>query len=168
MTRKAAATASFLTILALALGSAAVGAEQGGAIPQGLSFYESTEFSDVQWATGREASNPVWGSLVLEGASNVRFVPDSGSDVLVPYSSISSIKYERVVVQKEQPKNAKWYKRTLAFAKGVDTIRTITIEHKGEEGRKLSVLRVDDQSYVGILRMLEIKTGLRAKKLSSF
>lgn len=165
MTHKAA---SFLTILSLALSSAAFGNEHGGAIPQGLSFYESTEFSDVQWSAGREGANPAWGSLVLEGDANVRFVPDSGSDVLVPYTSITSIKYERLVLKKEEAKDAKWFKRTLAFAKGVDTIRTITIEHKTSEGKKISVMRVDDQSYVGILRMLEIKTGLRAKKLSAF
>lgn len=168
MTRKAV---TFLSILTLALGaaSAGFGADRGGAIPNGFSFYEANEFPDVQWAAaGAETAEGAWGSLVMEGTAGVRFVPDSGSPVTVPYTAISGIKYERVVVKKETPKNAKWHRRALAFAKGVDTYRTVTIEHNANGTRQSSVMRVDEASYASILRLLEIKTGLRAKKLSAF
>lgn len=165
---KRSAAASFLTILGLALAPAAFGETRGGAVPTGLSHFEATEFADVQWAKGRDAADPTWGSLVLEGDGGVHFTTDAGAEIVVPYSAIKSIKYERVVVQKEQPKNAKWYQRTLAFAKGVNTYRTVTIEHKSGQAREFSVMRVDDQSAFSIVRVLEIKTGLRAKKLSSY
>jgi hypothetical protein len=98
----------------------------------------------------------------------VRFVPDNGAEVNFLYSDITAIKYERVVKQKEKVSNEKWFKKPLGFARGVDTYRSITIEHNSNEGRKISTLRVDELSSAGILRILELKTGLRAKKLSSF
>jgi hypothetical protein len=164
MTRK---VASLLAVLTLALGAAAHADEHGGAIPNNFSFYESSEFADIQWATGRNAE-PAWGSVVLEGASGVRFVPDNGAVVKFPYSDITAIKYERIVKQKEKVANQKWFKKPLGFTRGVDTYRAITIEHNSGEGRTISTLRVDELSSTGILRILELKTGLRAKKLSSF
>ena len=162
------AASLFLAISVLALGQAAAfAAEHGGAIPPGLSFYESAEFADVQWAAGR-AGEPVWGSVILDGVSGLRFVPDNGAEVKFPYSDITAIKYERVVKRKEQASSQKWFQKPLAFARGVDTYRTVTIERQSGEGRQTSILRVDDQNSQGIIRVLEMKTGLRAKKLSSF
>lgn len=159
--------ASLLAVVTLALGTAAYADEHGGAIPKNFSAYESAEFADIQWAAGRNGE-PAWGSVVLEGLTGVRFVPDNGVEVKFPYSDITAIKYERIVKQKEKVANEKWFKKPLGFARGVDTYRTITIEHNGGEGRTISTLRVDEFSSSGILLMLEMKTGLRAKKLSSF
>jgi hypothetical protein len=159
-------TTSLLAFAALALGPAAFADEHGGAIPHNFSFYESAEFPDIQWATGREAQ-PAWGSLVLEGADGVRFVPDNGLEVKFAYSDIKAIKYERVVKPKEKNGNQKWFQRSMAFAKGVDTYRMITIVHQGGESRASSTVRVDEESAAGIIRLLEIKTGLRAKRLSA-
>lgn len=164
MIRKA--VSSFLAISCLALSPAAFADEHGGAIPKGLSFYETSEFADVQWANGRQ-EEPVWGSVVLEGTEGVKFVPDNGVEVKFAYSEITAIKYERVVKKKDNTVASKWYQRPLAFARGVDTYRTVTIERKTGEGRKTSVLRVDEQNATGIIQVLELKTGLKAKKLSS-
>jgi len=128
MTRK---VASLLAVLTLALGTAAYADVHGGAIPNNFSFYESAEFVDIQWAAGRNAE-PAWGSVVLEGASGVRFVPDNGAEVKFLYSDITAIKYERVVKQKEKVSNEKWFKKPLGFARGVDTYRSITIEHNSK------------------------------------
>ena len=163
MTLKAA---SLLTIAILSLGSAALAEVHGGAIPRNLSFYDSAEFPDVQWATGREAT-PAWGSLVLEGADGIRFVPDNGIEVKFPYSDIQAIKYERTVKAKEKASDQKWFHRPLAFARGVETYRTITIEHNSAQGRAVSKMRIDELNATGIIRLLEIKTGLRVKKLSN-
>jgi len=159
--------ASSLAVLTLALGAAAYADEHGGAIPQNFSSYESSEFADIQWASERNAE-PVWGSVILEGGAGVRFVPDNGAEVKFAYSDITAIKYERIVKRKEPSANQKWFKKPLGFARGVDTYRTITIERGGGEGRIVSTLRVDELSSSGILRVLELKTGLRAKRLSSF
>jgi hypothetical protein len=159
------ASFSFLAIGVLALAPAVFGAEHGGAIPPGLSFFEPAEFADVQFAAGREAE-PVWGSLVLDGATGLRFLPDNGLEAKVAYSDITAVSYERVVSKKEKMVNPKWYQRPLAFARGVDTYRTVTVEHRSTEGKKTSILRVDALNATGIVRMLEIKTGLRVKKLS--
>ena len=164
MTHKAATLFALATLaLAPALSAEAL---RGGAVPTNLSFYESNEFADVQWAAAREAE-PVWGSLVLEGADGLRFVPDNGIEVKMAYSDIKAIRYERVVQKKEKAVDQKWYQRPFAFAKGVDTYRTITIQHRSGEGSTSSIMRVDGLNAAGIVRVLEIKTGLRAKKLSS-
>ena len=52
MIRKA--VSSFLAISCLALSPAAFADGHGGAIPKGLSFYETSEFSDVQWASAQQ------------------------------------------------------------------------------------------------------------------
>ena len=163
MIRKAA---SLLAIVTLALGSAAFAEVHGGAIPKNLSFYDSAEFVDVQWATGRDAA-PVWGSLVLEGADGIRFVPDNGVEVKFPYTDIQAIKYERTVKAKEKRADQKWFQRPLAFARGVETYRTITLEHGSGESRAFSKMRIDELNATGIIRLLEIKTGLRVKKMSN-
>lgn len=163
MTRK---FASLLALVPLALGQAAFAEEHGGAIPTNFSFYESNEFSDVQWATGREAE-PVWGSVILEGAGGVRFVPDNGAEIKLAYADIKAIKYERIVKEKEKVANQKWFKKPFGFARGVETYRLITIDHRTAQGNTVSKLRVDELSAVGIVRVLEGKTGLRTKKLSS-
>ena len=165
MTRR---TASLLALVVLALSApVAFADEHGGAIPHNFSFYEAAEFPDIQWSAARDAQ-PAWGSLVLEGADGVRFVPDNGLEVKFPYSDVTAIKYERVVKSREKGANQKWFERPFSFAKGVDTYRTITIEHRGGGTRVASTMRVDETSAAGIIRLLEIKTGLRAKKLSSF
>jgi hypothetical protein len=160
------ASLSFLAISLLSFAPAAFGAEHGGAIPPGLSYFESPEFSDVQMAASREAE-PVWGSLILDGTTGMRFLPDNGLETKVAYSQITAFRYERVVSKKEKLVNPKWYQRPLAFARGVDTYRTVTVEHQSAEGKKTSILRVDALNATGIVRMLEIKTGLRVKKLSN-
>ena len=163
MIRKA--VSSFLAISCLALIPAAFAEGHGGAIPKGLSFYETSEFSDVQWASAQQ-EEPAWGSVILEGTEG-KFVPDNGMETKFAYSEITALKYERVVKNKEKAVATKWYQRPLAFARGVDTYRTVTIERKTSEGRKTSVLRVDELNALGIIKVLEFKTGLRVKKLSS-
>lgn len=159
-------TLASLLAATLALGLAAIAAEHGGAIPNNFSYYESPEFPDVQWATGRDGS-PAWGAVVLDGTTGVRFVPDNGVEVKIPYGEIRAIKYERVVKEKEKSGNTKWFQKPFGFARSVDTYRTVTLEHQNGNGRTISKLRVDELNAVGILRVLEIKTGLRAKKLST-
>jgi hypothetical protein len=163
MIRKA--VSSFLAISCLALSPAAFSQQHGGAIPKGLSFYETSEFADVQWASAQQGE-PVWGSVILEGTEG-KFVPDNGMESKFAYSEITAIKYERVVTKKDKAVANKWYQRPLAFARGVDTYRTVTIERKTSEGRKTSVMRVDELNALGIIQVLELKTGLKAKKLSS-
>lgn len=158
--------ASLLATAALACVPAVFAAEHGGAIPNNFSFYDSSEFADVQWAEGRDGS-PAWGSVVLEGGTGVRFVPDNGAEVKIPYGQIKAIKYELVVKEKEKSANQKWFKKPLAFAKIVETYRTVTLEHSSGDGRSISKMRVDEETAKGMIRVLETRTGLRAKRLSA-
>ena len=158
-------SASLFAIATLIAGSVAFAETHGGAIPHNFSFYEAAEFNDIQWVASRDAS-PVWGSVVMEGTSGLRFLPDNGVEVKVAYVDIKSIKYDRIVKEKEKAANQKWFQRTFAFAKGVETYRTVTIQHRAGDGLTTSSMRVDTQNATGILRMLEIKTGLHTKRLS--
>jgi hypothetical protein len=161
-------TAAFFALMSLSVaGPAALAETHGGAIPNNFSFYETAEFPDVQWASGRQGE-PVWGMAVLAGGEGVRFVPDNGQEIHISYADIKSIRYERIVRAKEKKANEKWFQRPFAFAKGVDTIRTITLQHKAADGSMTqSVLKLDEVGASGFLRGLEIKTGLRTKRLSS-
>lgn len=158
-------SASLLAITTLFAGSIAFAETHGGAIPNNFSFYEAAEFTDIQWVASRDAS-PVWGSVVLDGVNGLRFLPDNGVEVKVPYADIKSIKYDRIVKEKEKTGNQKWFQRPFAFAKGVETYRMVTIQHRSGDAWTTSAMRVDTLNATGILRMLEIKTGLRTKRLS--
>ncbi len=157
--------ASLFAIATFCAGSLAFAEVHGGAIPNNFSFYEAAEFTDIQWMAGRDAA-PVWGSIVLEGTNGLRFLPDNGVEVKVSYTDIKSIKYDRVVKEKEKTGNQKWFQRPFGFAKGVETYRVVTIQHRSGDVLSTSSMRVDTLNSTGILRMLEIKTGLRTKRLS--
>lgn len=161
-------TAGLLAVFALTVSTAApVLAEEaavahGGAIPSRLSFFEPLEFMDVHYE-GNSHVPASWGKLVVDGTAGVKFVPDNGQVTTVPFSDIKAVVYNRVVKPRQKNTKAKWYQKPLEKVRTVDVQRTITLE---TASGKPSVFRVDEESYPGILRMLEITTGLQAKRLS--
>ncbi len=162
MTRK---TASLLAVFALTVATAApmlAESNHGGAIPSRLSFFEPLEFLDVHYE-GNSQTAASWGKLVVDGTSGVKFVPDNGQVTTVPFADIKAVVYNRMVKPRQKNAKAKWYQKPLEKVRTVDVVRTITLE---TAGGKPAVFRVDEESYPGILRMLEITTGLQAKRPS--
>ncbi|MCC6537225.1 MAG: hypothetical protein IT162_06725 [Bryobacterales bacterium] len=158
-------TAGLLAVFALTVSTAApVLAEDahGGAIPSRLSFFEPLEFLDVHYE-GNSQVAASWGKLVVDGTAGVKFVPDNGQVTVVPFADIKAVVYNRVVKPRKKNANAKWYQKPLDKVRTVDVLRTITLE---TASGKPAVFRVDEESYPGILRMLETTTGLQAKRMS--
>lgn len=155
-------TAGLLAAFALTVSTAAAETVHGGAIPSRLSFFEPLEFMDVHYE-GNSQAPASWGKLVVDGTAGVKFVPDNGQVTTVPFSDIKAVVYNRVVKPRQKNANAKWYQKPLDKVRTVDVQRTITLE---TVNGKPAVFRVDEESYPGILRMLEITTGLQAKRLS--
>jgi hypothetical protein len=157
-----------LTLLTLVVPAWSGEPTRGGAIPQGLSYYQATEFNDVQWLIKDESGKeqPVWGTLVFEGEGGIKFTPEEeapkfATERKIAYDWITGIKFEKQVTKKPKAASPKWYNKPFAFARGTNTAYLITLQVSDAK----ATLQVDADNYAGLVRMLEIKTGQRARRV---